>query len=294
MESRISSATYFNQGLAGMSTAQGAVAKAMQEISSGKRTITPASDPSGSVSLVHLDRSLSQLQQYQRNGDAADARLGTTENALQGMQDVANRAIELSMQFNNDIHDDVSRQALRDDFGQLRDQMLSLMNTRDEHGDYIFSGSEVETQPYALDGASYVYKGDAASLHLAVGDGVSIQSGWAGSELFDGTDNVLLDTLNQLATGTETTPNQADLESVNKGLERLIIARAQVGVSMNAASMTRASNDGQIYGYTQLRSNLQDTDYASAITELNKQTLALQATQSTLARVQGLSLFNEL
>jgi flagellar hook-associated protein 3 FlgL len=41
-------------------------------------------------------------------------------------------------------------------------------------------------------------------------------------------------------------------------------------------------------------SSLQDIDYASAISQLNQQTVALQASQQAYAQVQKLSLFNYL
>ena len=41
-------------------------------------------------------------------------------------------------------------------------------------------------------------------------------------------------------------------------------------------------------------SDVQDLDYAEAISRLNLQLVALQAAQQTFVRVQGLSLFNFL
>lgn len=288
METRISSSTFFNQGLTGMTTAQTAMAKAMQEISSGKREIRPSSDPLASAQLVELEDRVSRLQQYQRNADAADARLGLTENALQGMTEVLNRAREVAIQFNNGAHDDVSRQAIRDEFGQLRDQMRELLNTRDERGDYIFAGSKVKAEPYP---STFVYAGDSVELKLQVADGRTIQVG----QVLPGADmQSLLNALDKLATGNETPLNEADLAPIITAQDKIVGARTEVGAAMRAVELARTDNDGEIYGYTTTLSTLRDTDYASAITELNKQTLLLQATQSSLAKVQGLSLFNQI
>ena len=40
------------------------------------------------------------------------------------------------------------------------------------------------------------------------------------------------------------------------------------------------------------RSDIEDVDYAEAVSELSKQETALQAAQATFSRVTGLSLFN--
>jgi len=292
MDSRISSSTFFNQGLTGISTAQRAMAKAMQEIASGKREVRPSDDPLASATLVELERGVSRLQQYQRNADVADARLGLAENALQGMTEVLNRAREVAIQFNNGTHDEVSRNALRDEFGQLRDQLRQLLNTQDERGEYIFAGSQVTTKPYPP-GSPQTYAGDTLGLKLQVADGRTIQVGQVMSDPVnpDAMKN-LLDTLDKLASGAEPVPNQADLAPIVAGLDKVVTIRAQVGNAMNAVSLARADNEGEMYGYNLTLSALRDTDYASAITELNKQTLLLQATQSSLAKVQGLSLFN--
>ncbi|MFZ5466842.1 MAG: flagellar hook-associated protein FlgL [Pseudomonadota bacterium] len=292
MDSRISSSTFFNQGLTGMSTAQTAMAKAMQEISSGKREIRPSDDPLASATLIELERSVGRLQQYQRNADVADARLGQTENALQGMTEVLHRAREVAIQFNNGTHDAVSRDALRNEFGQLRDQMRDLLNTQDERGEYIFAGSKVTTKPYPPSNPQ-TYAGDDLGLNLQVADGRTIQVGQVMSDPLNPDEmKNFLDALDALASGAETVPNEADLTPIAAGLDKVVTMRAQIGNAMNAVSLARADNEGELYGYNSTLSALRDTDYASAITELNKQTLLLQATQSTLAKVQGLSLFN--
>lgn len=292
METRISSSVFFNQGLTGMTTAQTAMAKAMQEISSGKRDIRPSSDPLASAQLVELEDRVSRLQQYQRNADVADARLGRAENALQGMIEVLHRAREVAIQFNNGTHDAVSRDALRNEFGQLRDQMRDLLNTQDERGEYIFAGSKVTTQPYPP-GNPQTYAGDGLGLSLQIADGRTIQVGQVMSDPVNPDEmKDFLDALDALASGTEPVPNTADLTPIAAGLDKVVTMRAQIGNAMNAVSLARADNEGELYGYNATLSALRDTDYASAITELNKQTLLLQATQSTLAKVQGLSLFN--
>ncbi|MEW6729239.1 MAG: flagellar hook-associated protein FlgL [Pseudomonadota bacterium] len=292
MDARISSALFFQQGLSGIQTAQTGMARAMQEISSGKRELSPALDPVVSTTVTKLEQSVSRLTQYQRNADAANARLGQTENALQGMTEVISRARELAIEFNKSTHDAVSRGVLRNEFGQLRDQMRALLNTQDERGEYIFAGSKVTTQPYPP-GNPQTYAGDGLALNMQVAEGRTLQVGQVFSDPVNPDEiKTFLNTLDALATGTEPVPNEADLTPMLAALDKAVTLRAQVGNAMNAVSLARADNEGELYGYTTTLSALRDTDYASAITQLNQQTLLLQATQSTLAKVQGLSLFN--
>lgn len=293
MDTRISSALFFQQGLSGIQGAQTGMARTMQEISSGKRELSPAMDPVVSTTVTKLEQSVSRLTQHQRNAEAADARLGQTENALQGMTEVISRARELAIEFNKSTQDDaVSRAVLRHEFGLLRDQMRELLNTQDERGGYIFAGSKVTTKPYPP-GHPQIYAGDGLALKVQVAEGRILQVGQVFSDPVN-PDEIknFLDTLDALATGSEPVPNEADLAPMLAALDKVVLVRAQVGQAMNAVAMARADNEGELYGYTTSLSALRDTDYASAITQLNQQTLLLQATQSTLAKVQGLSLFN--
>ncbi|MEW6444495.1 MAG: flagellar hook-associated protein FlgL [Pseudomonadota bacterium] len=292
IDSRISSSVFFNQGLSGMSNAQAGIAKAMEEISSGRRDIRASNDPVAAASIVDLGRSVSRLEQYQRNADFAEARHGLTENALQSITEVLNRAREVAIQFNSGGQSDVSRNALRSELGQLRDQLLSELNTQDERGDYIFSGSRVKDKPYS--GATATFLGGAAAgtpLAIEVAEGGrQVQAGWIASG-FEG----VLQALNDMADPAgPNTVDTARFDTIVQASDQAMLMRTEVGGAMRAVELARTDNEGELYGYTTALSSLRDTDYPSAITELNKHTLLLQATQSTMAKVQGLSLFNEI
>ncbi|MEW6765427.1 MAG: hypothetical protein AB1344_06540 [Pseudomonadota bacterium] len=288
MESRISSRTYFNQGLTGMTTAQNAIAKAMDEISSGTRDIRPSTDSQALSALAELDHKVSLLQQFEKNANAADERLGQAENALQHMTEVMMRAREAAVRFNSAANSDETRDELRLEFATLRDQMLSLLNTQDQRGDYIFAGTQVNTIPYADATSNFLGGASSTDVFLDVGERRVAQVAWP----LDGFESVL-QTLNDLADSAgPTTVDAANFANIEDAEDRVISFRVEVGQAMTAVELSRSDNEGELYGYLVAQSSLRDTDYTTAITELNKQTLLLQATQGTLAKVQGLSLFN--
>jgi flagellar hook-associated protein 3 FlgL len=51
-------------------------------------------------------------------------------------------------------------------------------------------------------------------------------------------------------------------------------------------------NDAASLQAEEARSNIQDLDYTTAITQLTQQSVGLQAAQKVYAQIQGLSLFN--
>ena len=68
----------------------------------------------------------------------------------------------------------------------LRDELVSLGNTRDVEGNFIFSGSKTETQPFVVDvmTGDVSYAGDNRRLFAAVSDSRTIQSNTDGTEIF--------------------------------------------------------------------------------------------------------------
>lgn len=110
-------------------------------------------------------------------------------------------------------------------------------------------------------------------------------------------------TINQIVSAlrlpTDTSTNQASfLNALNVGMQNLDQAikhvdevRASVGSRLNVIESERNINESLVVESKSALSLIEDLDYAEAITELNKRTLALQAAQQSFVKIQGLSLF---
>ncbi|GGD72288.1 flagellar hook-associated protein FlgL [Lacimicrobium alkaliphilum] len=82
------------------------------------------------------------------------------------------------------------------------------------------------------------------------------------------------------------------LIGMDNGLERLGAATAGVGGRLNVAESIYESNLDLEIAHKSTRSDIEDVDYAKAVSDLSRQETALQAAQSTFSRVTGLSLFD--
>ena len=71
-------------------------------------------------------------------------------------------------------------------------------------------------------------------------------------------------------------------------------ARTRIGTRQNAVEQQREINDSSQFSMTTTLSQIEDLDYAEAITQLNLKSVGLQAAQQVYVKVQGLSLFNFL
>jgi flagellar hook-associated protein 3 FlgL len=84
------------------------------------------------------------------------------------------------------------------------------------------------------------------------------------------------------------------LNNIDQALGHVLEVRADVGVRLNQVETQRSINESFTLQLEDTLSDIQDLDYAEAISRLNLQLTALQAAQQTYVKVQGLSLFNYL
>ncbi len=84
------------------------------------------------------------------------------------------------------------------------------------------------------------------------------------------------------------------LTDLDSALESFIQARTSVGSRLNALDNQEEQHEKFILDFKTTLSEIEDIDYAEAISRFNQQNTALQAAQQSFAKVQNLSLFNYL
>lgn len=95
--------------------------------------------------------------------------------------------------------------------------------------------------------------------------------------------------------GASNSPNNGDfLTNISASLNTVVDARAKVGARLNSIDQQRNINEGLAFNMEKTLSQVQDLDYAEAISRLSLQMAGLQAAQQSFVKVQGLSLFNYL
>jgi len=84
------------------------------------------------------------------------------------------------------------------------------------------------------------------------------------------------------------------LTDIDQGLNRLVALRAAVGARQNTIESQISTNEDLTMQLKTVRSHLEDADPVAAISELARQSQALEAAQQAFVRVQSLSLFDYL
>jgi len=84
------------------------------------------------------------------------------------------------------------------------------------------------------------------------------------------------------------------LNNLDRNLDNVIEIRALVGARLNSTEDQNNINESSLLQVREALSEIQDLDYAEAISQLEQQRISLQAAQQSFVRIQNLSLFNFL
>lgn len=121
--------------------------KLHESASSGMRINRPSDDPIGVTKIIDYATAISKAEQYERNADNGIAFLSATESAISTAQDALLRAKELSLSALNGTYSATDRALMAKEVDQLYEEAIQVANTR-HNGRYIFSGYNINTQPY--------------------------------------------------------------------------------------------------------------------------------------------------
>ncbi len=160
-----------------------AIADAQEQVSTGKKVNKPSDDPAAAGQLITLESATSQLSQYDRNASAAETRLVLEETALSSISESIMRLRELALTANSGAVDDAIRSALAAEVDQRLNEIFDVANSRDANGDYLFSGSNGNVQPFHRQ-LPVSYAGSDDNNQLPIGLGRHIQLGDSGADVF--------------------------------------------------------------------------------------------------------------
>lgn len=182
---RISTIQTFNNGLNQIMDNQSAVNKTQQQVSTGRKVLTPADDPISATKILQLQQDLAQRDQYDRNITAAENRLKLEDATLQSVTDQLTRLQELTVKAGGGALTLEDRQYIAAEVSQLQNSLVDLFNTRDPNGEHIFAGFKGGTAPFQQNATGrYEYQGDEGQRFLAIGASTTVATGDSGKSLF--------------------------------------------------------------------------------------------------------------
>lgn len=184
MTTRISTSSMFDLALASMLARQKQLAALQQQVATGQKIVTAKDDPVAAGAAVGLDRALAELERLGQNANTVGNRLGLQENALALAGDDLIRINELAVQAASDTLSDEDRRSIAAEMRTLLDNLLSLANSTDGTGRYLFGGTADDVAPFSRVAGGVAYNGDQMQRSVEVAPGLFVKDTLPGSEVF--------------------------------------------------------------------------------------------------------------
>jgi len=399
---RLSTNGIYESGTMAILQRQDALIKTQQQISTGRRILTPADDPIASAQALNISQAASINSQFSVNRDHALSSLGLVETTLTNITLSLQNIRQVTVSAGNSAFTDADRKSLATELRGRFAALLGQANATDGTGRYLFSGFQESTQPFTNQGLNVQYNGDQGQRLNQIGPTRQIATSNSGTEIFEriktgngifataanatntgtgiinagsvtapasltghnyeitftvaagvttydvvntttgvtlsagnpfnntntigfdglqfnitgapangdiftvspSTHQSIFKTVGDLITALETPSSgqpggsrltnnlNTALQNLDKGLEQILTTRASVGSRLQEIETLDAVGSDLEIQYEQRLSELQDVDFAKAISDLNRQQVYLEAAQRSFVSISGLSLFN--
>jgi flagellar hook-associated protein 3 FlgL len=297
---RISTFLFHQRATQGMLDNQARLSRTQIQLATGKQILTPSDDPAGAVKSLDLQRYLASNEQFVINIGVVRTRREQQESTLERVTDLLQRARELAIQGNNGTTGQVARNGIAEEVDQLLEQMIALGNARDSNGEYLFGGLDRTNPAFSRAGGTgpVTYDGSDIQRQLQVSEDRRMADGLTGRAVFmsvnasgDSAFAIVGALAQGLRAGTDLSTSLRDLDLVHN---QVLAARTRNGARLNVLDDLGNINADMAVTLESQLSEIQDLDYAEAVARMNRQLVALQASQQSYAKLTQLSLFNYL
>ena len=296
---QIGTKQFYQSQVTSMADLQTKIGRIQEEVSAGKKILTPSDDPGAYTVADRLTQSVSAMDQYGRNISMAKSRLSQEDTVLSSVSTIVTRLNELGIQGANSTNDSTARNAIAAEMDQLSQQLAALGNSVDANGDYLFAGYKSNKPPFANTVDGVVYQGDTGRKEVDLAQGVSTPTSSNGMELFMNVSRknnqsvsiftMIKDATSQLKSGPV---SEGTLKDLQNAVDHFSTYQAICGSRLQKVETADTTRQSQLLNTKSTLSDIQDADLTALATELQQKTLTLQAAQSVFAKISQLSLFN--
>jgi flagellar hook-associated protein 3 FlgL len=279
------------------------IAKLQAQLSAGKKNVTPSTDVKATTASLKLSEVISGQQDDIAILKSVKAGYKEEEVIMMSMSDMMIRMQDISIAARSDTYSSSDLDIFAIEVEGYMNDIRGLANSRDSNGHFMFAGTKVTTLPFTKNVAgTVIYNGNQTESKLELDTGYKLPLSISGNKLAGiitrgatkiDMFQVMQDFVTSLKTSNKAGVDTAidELKVVSSNLAKNLVDN---GLRQNLVDQRRDIGEGKIVIYKGLLSDAQDVDYASAITQLSADMLALEAAQSTFAKVSQLSLFSFL
>jgi flagellar hook-associated protein 3 FlgL len=155
-----------------------------QQIATQRRNLTPADDPIASARALEISQSDASNSQYAINRNAVQLSTSLAESVLQSVTNLLHDVRAIAVNTGNGGLTNSDKQTLATDLSGRLEELLALANSTDGIGNYLFSGFQGKTQPFANNGAVVQYQTDDGQRMIQVSSSRQLAASDSGADIF--------------------------------------------------------------------------------------------------------------
>jgi flagellar hook-associated protein 3 FlgL len=182
---RVTQSLNQTQFLTALDSLESNLSQTQNQVSSGLAFTTPSQNPIAAGTVDNYSQVLAQSKQYTANGNSAQTSLQTEGTALTQLQNQLQTLRSLALEANSGTQTGEDLTAIAAQATQIQNSLLTIANTQDGNGQYIFSGFATQTQPFSLTATGAAYAGDQGQQQLQIAAGQTVAAGDNGDSVFN-------------------------------------------------------------------------------------------------------------
>lgn len=182
---RISTGMIYDAGLSSMQSRTSSLLRTQQQISSGRRILSPSDDPVAAARALEVTQSQAVNESQATTRNNVKSTLGIIDGQLESASSLMLRIRELTVQAGDAALSDSDRKSIATELRARFEEMVALANSRDGQGQYLFGGYQTNNKPFAGSVENgVVYSGDDGARTLRVSSSRELAISNSGNDVF--------------------------------------------------------------------------------------------------------------
>ncbi|SFS90082.1 flagellin [Succinivibrio dextrinosolvens] len=259
-----------------------------QRLSSGLRINSAKDDAAGLQISDRLTAHINGFNQGNRNASDGIALAQTAEGAMDEITNMAQRMRTLAVQASNGTLTSNDRQAISQEFSELKSEITRIACATTYGGAQILRGSASKGGLVATAAVGTLLGAGQVSIHVGSMGVTATNTGYSNRITLSFSQNMSASGLS--ITGLSVTGISSAEEAItgiDTALSTIDTARAKLGAAQNRLESTIRNQSSISENLTDARSRIRDTDYAEEASNLSQQSIIQQAATSMLTQANA-------
>jgi len=288
--SRITNNMIINNFLANFTRSQKSLNKYMEQLTTGEKFSRISDEPIYAVKAMKLETILQFNEKYIENAEEGINWLNVTDKALDDVVKTLRKLRDSAVRAANGSLTPDDRQKIQQEVLQLKEHLIDVANSRYGNA-YIFNGAKTRIQPYknvdSTDPSAYVGEGGLSNEKLLreLGARITIEVNVTGAEIGFGQIFADLQRFSNALENNDTDTLETMMGTIDKHIESVLGARAQVGSRQNRLELTVDRFESQEIAYADILNNTKGVDIAETIMKLKNEENVYRIALATGARI---------